>query len=184
MTDPTMGGVCGDGKKGPGELCDDGNLIDDDGCTNNCEGPPEAAVLKLSFSQVKQFDFSWAAANGATFYRLLERPTPNASYAQLGADIVGTATSRTMPLHLRLRRELHPEACNDGGLHGLGAGRRRRLDGEGGRVLQGLQHRQVIDLFGSSVALSGDGNTSRSARIGGQRRDRHRRRTVRQLRRQ
>ncbi len=29
-------GMCGDGVVDPGESCDDGNAIDDDGCTNNC----------------------------------------------------------------------------------------------------------------------------------------------------
>ncbi len=28
---------CGDGFRGPGEECDDGNLIDDDGCSTRCE---------------------------------------------------------------------------------------------------------------------------------------------------
>jgi cysteine-rich repeat protein len=28
--------VCGDGDKGPGEQCDDGNMVDDDGCDSSC----------------------------------------------------------------------------------------------------------------------------------------------------
>jgi cysteine-rich repeat protein len=31
--------VCGDGVVGEGELCDDGNLIDDDACSNDCTTP-------------------------------------------------------------------------------------------------------------------------------------------------
>ncbi|MBK7827081.1 hypothetical protein [Nannocystis sp.] len=149
--------VCGDGKKGPGELCDDGNLIDDDECSNTCEGPPEAAVLKLNFSQVKQFDFSWAAANGATFYRLLERPTPNASYAQLGADIVGTSTSRTMPLHLRFGASYILKACNDKGCTDSAAV--DVVDSMAKAVGYFKASNTEGDSFGSTVALSADGQT-------------------------
>jgi cysteine-rich repeat protein len=34
--------VCGDGVVGPGEACDDGNALDDDGCTPDCQPVPIA----------------------------------------------------------------------------------------------------------------------------------------------
>ena len=107
--------ICGDGKRGPGEACDDGNLVDDDGCSAACVAPPEATTLKLKFSQIKRFDFSWAAATGATFYRLLESPTKDAPYVQLGADILDEKLSLIMPLHLRYGARYVLQACNGGG---------------------------------------------------------------------
>ena len=35
----TAAGACGDGVVDPGEACDDGNQIDDDGCRNDCTAP-------------------------------------------------------------------------------------------------------------------------------------------------
>src|SRR5690349_8243379 len=54
--------VCGDGIVQPGEECDDGNTNELDTCTTLCVTSVE---LELSFSAIKQFDFSWAAAPGA-----------------------------------------------------------------------------------------------------------------------
>lgn len=81
------------------------------------EPPPEAPVLHLEFSAIKQFDFSWSSTPGADFYRLLERPNadPDAVFAQLGDDIAGEAMSWTMPLHLRHQASYKLQACNDGG---------------------------------------------------------------------
>jgi cysteine-rich repeat protein len=36
--------ICGDGKVGPGEGCDDGNQVDDDECTNACAVPGAATA--------------------------------------------------------------------------------------------------------------------------------------------
>ncbi len=107
--------VCGDGLVGPDEPCDDGNLVDGDGCSAVCEPPPAATALQLEFSPIKQFEFSWPAAAGATHYQLLESHDGLAPYAQLGADIVGLATARTMPLHLRFGARYVLRACNGEG---------------------------------------------------------------------
>jgi len=81
------------------------------------DAPPEAPVLHLEFSAIKQFDFSWSAVAGADFYRLLERQNadPDAVFAQLGADIFGEVVSWTMPLHLRRQASYILQACNGGG---------------------------------------------------------------------
>ncbi len=77
--------------------------------------PPEAPVLHLEFTAIKQFDFSWSAVAGADFYRLLEQQIPEADYVQLGDDIFGEAMSWTMPLHLRHEASYILRACNSGG---------------------------------------------------------------------
>ncbi len=149
--------VCGDGKLGPGELCDDGNLVDGDGCSAECEGL-QAATLQLNFSQIKQFDFSWAPANGATHYQLLERPTVNDPYTQLGGNIVGTSVSHTMPLHLRFGARYILRTCD-----GNGCTSSAPVD-----VVNSMatavgyfkaSNTQSDDVFGELIALSADGNT-------------------------
>jgi hypothetical protein len=44
---------------------------------------------ELSFSAIKQFDFSWAAVPGAEFYQLLESPALGEPFLQIGEDIEG-----------------------------------------------------------------------------------------------
>lgn len=122
------------------------------------EPPPEAATLQLSFSQVKQFDFTWSAAATADHYRLLERPTPGDKFTQLGDDIVDTSTSRTMPLHFRLGASYIVQACNAGGC----------TDSEPVESVDSMaaavgyfkaSTAAPDDSFGAQVVLSTDGNT-------------------------
>jgi len=124
------------------------------------EPPPDAPVLHLEFSAIKQFDFSWSAAAGADFYRLLERPNadPNAVYAQLGTDIVVESLSWTMPLHLRHQASYILQACNSGGCTDSVP-----VPVEDPLVAaMGYFKPNVIDegdLFGSGVDLSSTGDT-------------------------
>jgi hypothetical protein len=120
--------------------------------------PPEAPVLQLSFSQIKQFDFTWPAASGAAFYRLLERPGPDGEYGQIGGDIVDEAVSCTMPLHFRFDASYILRACNADGC----------TDSDAVDVVDSLasavgyikaSNTDTGDTFGESVALSADGNT-------------------------
>ncbi|NJK32856.1 MAG: hypothetical protein HC927_10855 [Deltaproteobacteria bacterium] len=59
--------------------------------------PPEATTLSLSYSAIKQFDFTWPAAAGATYYRLLESPTLGEDFAPIVDDIEGEAFSIDRP---------------------------------------------------------------------------------------
>lgn len=77
------------------------------------DSPPDAPTLQLHFSQIKQFDFTWAAVAGADRYQLWERVDADADFVQLGDDILGTSVSRTMPLHLRVGAGYMLKACND-----------------------------------------------------------------------
>ncbi|MBK9755865.1 MAG: integrin, partial [Nannocystis sp.] len=88
---------------------------DGDGCSADCIPPPEATALQLKFSPIKQFAFSWAPATGATHYQLLESPTGDAPFDQVGGDIAGEALSLTMPLHLRFGARYILRACNGEG---------------------------------------------------------------------
>ena len=107
--------LCGDGFVGPEEACDDANANDFDTCTTQCTSSPEAPALELSFSQVKKFDFSWAAALGAKYYQLLESPAAGEDYVQIGEDLFVGSTSVAMPLHLRWSASYKLRACNGNG---------------------------------------------------------------------
>ena len=120
--------------------------------------PPGAATLQLTFSQIKQFDFSWSAAPGALSYQLLERPAGANDYAQIGGDILETSVSATMPLHLRFGARYVVRACNDGGC----------TDSAPVDVVDSLaaavgyfkaSNPDAGDQFAASVALSADGGT-------------------------
>jgi hypothetical protein len=122
------------------------------------EPPPEAATLQLSFSQVKQFDFTWSAPTGAAYYQLLERLPNEVDYVQLGDDIIGESTSVTMPLHFRLGASYILQACNGGGC----------TDSEAVDVINSMadavgyfkaSNPDISDQFGLRISLSADGNT-------------------------
>ena len=46
-----------------------------------------AAVPALTFTAIKTFHFSWADTTGATHYKLLENPSGNSGFSQVGSDI-------------------------------------------------------------------------------------------------
>jgi cysteine-rich repeat protein len=153
--------VCGDSDVGPGESCDDGNLLDDDGCAAECvlEAPPNAAtMLELGLAQVKQFEFTWAAALGAEYYQLFESVDGQLPFVQVGGDVVDLATSLTVPLHARVNASYVVRACNEYGC----------TDSEPLNVSGTLEdaigyfkssNSGPGDRFGNNVALSEDGNT-------------------------
>ncbi len=123
-----------------------------------CASLPAAPVLSLGFSPVKRFDFGWVAVAGASHYELHESPTPGDPFALLADDIVGTSLSLAMPLHLRRSASYRLRACNLAGC----------TDSAPVPVLDSLagavgyfkpSNTGGGDSFGTSVALSGDGNT-------------------------
>ncbi|MCX4241745.1 hypothetical protein [Paraliomyxa miuraensis] len=170
--------ACGDGviNEAAGEECegddltggtceglgfDVGTLACAVGCSydvSECYLLPGEPVLQLSFSQVKRFDFSWAAVPGAEYYQLLESPAPGEAYASLGGDIVGESVSFEMPLHFRWQASYVLRACNAGGC----------TDSATVDVTEALvdavgyvkaSNPGSDDYFGRMVAISGDGNT-------------------------
>jgi hypothetical protein len=147
-----LGGLgCGDVVALGGALgCSAGCAYETAGCT--------LPLLQLSFSPIKQFDFSWAAVPDAEYYQVLESASPGEPYVQIGGDIVGEAVSFEMPLHFRWQASYVLRACNAGGC----------TDSEPVDVVESLaeavgyvkaSNTGAFDEFGYSVALSGDGNT-------------------------
>ena len=119
----------------------------------------EPPVLELSFSTIKQFDFSWSAVPGAEHYQLLESSNAGEPFVQLGDDIVGESISISMPLHLRAHARYELRACNADGCSESSASVdvASNLAEAVGYLKPGLITSE--DRFGSSVALSDDGTT-------------------------
>jgi hypothetical protein len=120
--------------------------------------PPKAPVLELSLSQVKQLDFEWVPTLGAQYYQLFESVDVGEPYVQVGEDMLGLATSLTVPLHFRLNASYELRACNE-----VGCTASKVVD-----VVEPLveaigyfkaSNPSSGHEFGFSVALSGDGNT-------------------------
>lgn len=130
----------------------------DTGTDSTGEPIPDAADLLLSFSASKQFNFTWPASTGAKHYQLMERPRAGAEYTKIGGDIFGEAISLTQPLHFRFDAGYILRACNDEGC----------ADSESVDVDDGMRNAvgylkasntEANDQFGTSVAISADGNT-------------------------
>ena len=156
-----------------GETCrgmgfDGGTLSCGDGCSydsSGCDHLPDAPVLELSFSQVKQFDFNWAAIDGADYYRLEQSVAPGEPFLELervGA-IMGESVSVEMPLHFRYEASYRLQACN---LAGCTVSAVVDVVGSLAEAVGYFKasNTGASDLFGYSVALSGDGNTLESER--------------------
>jgi hypothetical protein len=126
--------------------------------TVSCVAPPAAPTLSLGFG-VKELQFSWPAANGATFYRLLENPDGVSGYTQVGANLTALSYNHIIPVHQRLNASYILQACNGGGCtdsftQDLGTSLAQAIG-----YFKASNTGTADDRFGFSVALSGDGNT-------------------------
>lgn len=151
--------VCGDGLVWAGvEACDDANALEFDACTTACTDFA-APVLSLSFSQIKQFEFEWDPIFGADYYQLLESAEPGSPFVQVGDDLMGTSTSLTVPLHLRLNASYQLRACKDG--EGCTASAVVDVSGDLVDAIGYVKasNPNASDQIGYALALSADGST-------------------------
>ncbi len=146
----------GDGDETTGDGDGDGDETSEDSTTGG--DLPLPAVLELSFSPVKQFDFTWAPVEGAEYHQLLERAAPGEDFVQVGDDILEGSVSLTVPLYARATASYILRSCNEFGC----------TDSEPVDVVGSLaeavgyfkaSNTDSDDYFGTSVALSGDGST-------------------------
>ena len=122
-----------------------------------CAAAPSAPTLGLAFG-VKELQFTWSAVSGATFYRLLENPDGGASFNQVATNITALSYNHTIPVHRRVNASYVLAACNAGGCTPSVA---LTLDSSLTQAIGYVKasNTEADDLFGFSVALSGDGNT-------------------------
>jgi hypothetical protein len=118
---------------------------------------PAAPTVSLGFG-VKELRFTWPAVDGADFYRLSENPDGVSGYTQVATNITALSYNHTIPVHRRLNASYIVDACNSAGCTAsapqiLGTNLTRAI----GYVK--ASNSGASDYFGTSVALSGDGNT-------------------------
>lgn len=120
---------------------------------------PATPTLQIAYA-LKRFDFSWPAAARATHYRLLEQASTAAAFAQLGADLTLTSTSKDIAVHRidwpAIAYKL--QACN-----AAGCSESAVVSASPGMLptigYVKASNTGVADEFGYSMALSADGNT-------------------------
>jgi len=120
---------------------------------------PGAPPLTVT-AAVKQLQFSWAAASGATYYRFYENVDGVSGFTQIGADLTTTAITRDIAVHLFdwVNARYRVAACND-----LGCTDSSEVSATSA-MLQAIgmlkaSNAGAQDQFGVALAMSGDGNT-------------------------
>lgn len=134
--------------------------------TGDTEGTNGKPLLQLSYSRIKQFDFTWAPVT-ADYYQLVESTAVGEPFVQVGGDIAGdaVAVSITVPLHARLNASYALRACDSAGctdsevVNVTGT-----LAGAVGYVKP--SNTGADDIFGITVAISADGDTLAIGAIG------------------
>ena len=131
-----------------------------EGCAGTNSHQPRllfAPSLSASFND-KQVQFHWHAVNGATFYRLLESPDGVARYTPLAEKLTTLHYSHNISLHQGVNTSYILEACTSANClasppYSPGTDLAQAV----GYVK--ATNTQANDVFGTSLALSGDGNT-------------------------
>src|SRR6185295_5308452 len=106
--------------------------------------------------------FTWTAATGATFYRLLRNSDGVSSFTQLGADIATPATASNLDIAVYQQNwaaaRYSLDACN-----ASGCTRSNEITISAGLAAAigyfKASNTGGADQFGTSVVLSSDGNT-------------------------
>ena len=123
---------------------------------------PAAPNVSLAFA-IKQSQLSWPAVSGATHYRIWESPNDSTAFTQVGGDQTSTSTTRPLALHLQLNARYRVQACNTSGCtNSATVTVASQLTPTSLRLAVGYvkaSNTAADDGFGTSVALSGDGNT-------------------------
>ncbi|MFN7476875.1 MAG: integrin [Burkholderiales bacterium] len=143
---------CGGAAPGPGG----------GGTPGTPETAPAAPNVSLAFA-IKQSQLSWPAVSGATHYRIWESPNDSTAFTQVGGDQTSTSTTRPLALHLQLNARYRVQACNTSGCtNSATVTVASQLTPTNLRLAVGYvkaSNTAADDGFGTSVALSGDGNT-------------------------
>ena len=130
----------------------------DTGSSTTVGRQPLATTLEIEILPIKQFAFSWPPSADATHYQIHERATPQDAFVQLGEDVIGTAASRFVPLHLRSSASYLVSACNE---YGCTDSPPVDVDSSLAEAIGYFKasNNKAYQYFGESVALAADGNT-------------------------
>lgn len=139
--------------------CGGGSDSDDDGGVIPPEGPPAAPVLDPVTYDLRQLVFTWPAAAGADYYRLLENPDGASGFSEVATNIADLTYEHDISVHLQdwLNASYILEACNSEGCTASSAV--TAVDSAAPIGYFKASNAEDGDYFGWSVALSGDGST-------------------------
>ncbi|MBL1277087.1 MAG: FG-GAP repeat protein [Ectothiorhodospiraceae bacterium] len=119
----------------------------------------DTAMLSLNFG-IKQLQFSWSAVNNAMHYKLMKNPDGVSGFTQVGEDITTTSSTVDIAVHRQdwVNARYLVQACDVNGCSSS-----NEVSTLGG-VLSAIGYVKAsntgeYDSFGTTVALSGDGNT-------------------------
>jgi len=129
-------------------------------CGNETATKPPAPALNLEYPTAKVFGFTWADVEGETSYKLLEDEDGSGSFGEIAsipADAASYELEVLLPAKLNARYKL--AACNEAGCSESAevAVAADRLAAMAGYLK--ASNTEAGDLFGWSVAISGDGKT-------------------------
>jgi hypothetical protein len=123
--------------------------------------PPGTAPTLALATDVQTLNLTWTAVSDATYYKLYENPDGVSGYSQIGGDLAGTSYSQAIAVHLYnwAQARYFVEACNSGG-----CGPDSSVVNAASAVLAAIgyfkaSNTEAGDRFGSSLAVSADGNT-------------------------
>jgi len=135
--------------------------------TNTPSAPTRAAEPALTFEQTKKFSFNWTDVSDATFYRLMENPDGISGFTQIGSDFLsGTQNyQHIVSLYKRVNAQYILQSCNEVGCTNSST---ISVDNTLTEAIGYIKasNSGVSDGFGSSISLSGDGNTLAVAAAG------------------
>lgn len=152
---------CGGGGGGGGDSSPSSTTPSSSGSGSPSETPllPAAPAASIGFA-IKKLQFSWAAVDGATFYRVLEDANGSGTFAQVGGDLTTLSFSRDIAVHAFnwSAARYRVQACNSNGCTSSA-----NLSATSG-VLQSIGYFKASnaasgDTFGWNIALSDDGTT-------------------------
>ncbi len=137
--------------------------------TDNDVAPPTASRAVISSAGPGKLRIDWTASTGATSYRVMKDATGSAGFTQVGADLPASARFAEVEVSPHLEDWTNGRyaiaACNAAGCTQSAAVDAAGLSAAAITYVKAA-HSVEWDWFGSSVALSGDGNTLAVSALG------------------
>jgi trimeric autotransporter adhesin len=117
--------------------------------------------VKVDAPVAKTLNFSWSAVEGASYYKLMKNQGGNSGFVQVGSNITGTSVTEEISVHLQdwINTRYIVQSCdtNDVCQDSNNTYTATEMLKSIGKVQ--ASNADANDLFGWSVALSGDGQT-------------------------
>ncbi len=117
--------------------------------------------VKVDAPLAKTLNFSWSAVEGASYYKLMKNQGGNSGFVQVGDNITGTSVTEEISVHLQdwINTRYIVQSCDANNVcqDSNNTYTATEMLKSIGKVQ--ASNAEANDLFGWSVALSGDGQT-------------------------